>query len=145
MKGEAHPASWTPCSSHGPWAEQPLRNCVELLHKSCKTGARRCLTRELRSVLRSAPGSESSRGRADKRALCSSVSVSTVVFTWTRWFAALVIWGRPFKGTRLCWNTSGAQATWVSHSLSGFPSCSSGQGSLCWSPQKVARLTHWDV
>lgn len=80
---------------------------------------------------------KSSRERADKKALCSSVSVSTVVFTWNRRFAALVIRGHPFKGTRLWWNTSGAQATWASHSLSGIPSCSSGQGSLCWSPRRL--------
>lgn len=75
----------------------------------------------------------------------SSVGVSTVIVTWTRWFAAPVIRCHPFKGTRLWWNTMGHRQTWASQSLSGIPFCSGGQGSLCWCPQKVARLTRWDV
>lgn len=53
-------------------------------------------------------GNPLEKGRIRKP--CSSVGVSTVIVTWTRWFAAPVIRCHPFKGTRLWWNTSGAQA-----------------------------------
>ena len=42
--------------------------------------------------------------------------MSSVIFTWTGWFAALELWCRPSKGTRVWWNTSGHRQTWASQS-----------------------------